>query len=362
MIEVSNTIKQEIEKEFNEEKNYYAILAKTKEKTMKKAFRIRYVCIPICVVLIAIIGIQATNLLEPQDAITQEKSRWQEKEVYVNSSTEEDIAIIPMWEDLTICEQFSTVEYHGKNYDCKYGKVPAQNIGENLGNATLTGYDTYTKKTYTQNATLYAIDTLSQECAIAVQFEGTTDYYAYSNAYYSPKTLGNFIEDLNLKEIISFGSVWYEDSYTDKEGNLHYNTIEFPNVEDETIWNMLFSDTSLKNIYHDTLVYHKIMTISVDIPILGYKNIGCSVTEEGYLVTNILDTGKAFEIGKEKVQEFVNYILDNYEGYKIIYVDANENRSDNTSISGEGDNIVEEQIVTVENTMTDNVISHSIGE
>ena len=146
MIEVSNTIKQEIEKEFNEEKNYHAILAKTKEKTMKKAFRIRYVCIPICVVLIAIIGIQATNLLEPQDAITQEKSRWQEKEVYVNSSTEEDIAIIPMWEDLTICEQFSTVEYHGKNYDCKYGKVPAQNIGENLGNATLTGYDTYTKK------------------------------------------------------------------------------------------------------------------------------------------------------------------------------------------------------------------------
>ena len=37
MIEVSNTIKQEIEKEFNEEKNYHAILAKTKEKTMKKA-------------------------------------------------------------------------------------------------------------------------------------------------------------------------------------------------------------------------------------------------------------------------------------------------------------------------------------
>ncbi len=357
-----NTLKQEMEKEFDKEKNYDAILAKTKAKTMKKAFRIRYVSIPICAIVIAILGIQATNMLKPQDAIMQETSKWQEKEVYVNSMTESDIAIVPRWEDLTICEQFPTVAYHNKNYNCKNGKVPAQDIGDNLGSATLTGYDTYTKKAYTQNATLYAINTLSQECAIAVQFEGTTDYYAYSNAYYSPKTLGNFIEDLNLKEIISLGSVWYEDSYSDKEGNFYYDTIEFPNVEDETIWNMLFSDTSLKNIYHDTLVYHKIMTISVDIPILGYKNIGCSVTEEGYLVTNILDTGKAFEIGKEKVQEFVNYILDNYEGYKIIYVDANENRSDNTSISGEGDNIVEEQIVTVENTMTDNVISHSIGE
>lgn len=362
MIAVFNTLKQEIEKEFDEEKNYRDILAKTKEKTMKKAFRIRYVSIPICAIVIAILGIQATNLLEPQDAITQEKSKWQEKEVYVNSITESDMAIVPRWEDLIICEQFNTVEYNGTNYDCKNGKVPAQNIGENLGNATLTGYDTYTKKAYTKNATLYAINTLSQECAIAVQFEGTTDYYAYINTFYSPETLEAFINDLNLKEIISFGSVWYEDSYTDKEGNLHYDTIEFPNVEDEIIWNMLFLDTSLKNIYDDTLIYHKIMTISLNIPILGYQNISCTITEEGYLITNILDTGKAFAIGKEKAQEFVHYILDNYEGYKIIYVDANGNRSEDEAVSKEGENIVEEQIITVENTSTDNVVSHVIEE
>ena len=97
-----------------------------------------------------------------------------------------------------------------------------------------------------------------------------------------------------------------------------------------------------------------------------------------------MDTGKTFYIGKDKVQEFVNYILDNYEGYKIVYVDAEGNRSDeefdeddNVSTADDvivqtGNNVVEdvivymengvegEKAVTRENEIGNNVTAHSV--
>ena len=41
----------------------------------------------------------------------------------------------------------------------------------------------------------------------------------------------------------------------------------------------------------------------------------------GYLATNILDTGKIFYVGNENVLTFFNYVLDECEGYELIYHD-----------------------------------------
>ena len=43
------------------------------------------------------------------------------------------------------------------------------------------------------------------------------------------------------------------------------------------------------------------------------------------MTTNILETGKRFYLGEEKVQKFVKYIIENYDGYKTVYVDENGN-------------------------------------
>lgn len=318
-----------------------------------KGFKIKYALIPLFVLIIAVVGISQIGLFN-SDKVQDlsENGRWKIKKVYTNSMIEDTIAVAPRWDEMTICQQFSFVKYNGVNYDCKYGEVPSNMIGESLGSATLTGKDVYTDKTYTKKASLYVINTISQECAIALQFEGTTEYYAYINSYYRPETLGNFINDLNLKEFISFGSVWYDYEYTDEKGKLQFESIEFPNVDDETIWSMLFSDTSLENVYTDNFSYQSIMEISVDIPILGYKNISCSVTEEGYLVTNILDTGKAFYIGKEKVQEFVNYIINNYEGFKIVYVNEDGNEISENIEDDVTNNMKDDVVVTTQNNVT----------
>lgn len=231
--------------------------------------------------------------------------------------------------------------------------MPSNYIEKELEKSVLTGHDTYTDTNYTKNATLYKIKTISQECAIAVQFEGTTEYYSYINAYYRPETLEEFINDLNLKEIISFGSIWYNHTYDAGEGVLGFDMIEFPEVDDDIIWQMLFSDTTLQNEFSDNNnnMYPALMSVSVDIPLLGYKNISAWVTETGYLVTNILETGKGFYIGEENVQKFVDYIIQNYEGFKIVYVDENGNQeNDNSNTVNE-----KEEIVVVNNTITENI-------
>ena len=86
---------------------------------------------------------------------------------------------------------------------------------------------------------------------------------------------------------------------------------------------MQISDLSLKTLYDDSMNPFKYSSkdvrihISVNIPILGYKNISIDLSDTGYLQTNILDLGKNFYIGEEKVKDFLDYIKENYEGHKI---------------------------------------------
>ena len=139
----------------------------------------------------------------------------------------------------------------------------------------------------------------------------------YRNSWYKPATLGEFIDALNLRENLSVGTVYYD--YFD-ENNEHVN-VEFTGLTVDKVFEMLLFDGSIANVEnYDTMWFHRIMGISVDVAVLGYKNISIAVTEEGYVTTNILDTGKAFYIGEEKVQAFVNYVMENCEGLEIRYI------------------------------------------
>ncbi len=72
------------------------------------------------------------------------------------------------------------------------------------------------------------------------------------------------------------------------------------------------------------------------------------MTDKGYLLTNIRGTGKRFYIGEDKVQEFLNYIKENYDGYKIVYVDEKGN-----NINNEENNVEDEKIIMIENKTKD---------
>lgn len=237
---------------------------------------------------------------------------------------------MPRWEELPVYQQYSKVLFADSvgqspaEYTSRGGEVPLERIGEELGEVIAEGWDSYAEiageaPERQRAAKLCRITKISSECAIAVQYEGTDEWYAFTNAYYRPQTLGQFIEDLNLREEVSFGSVFY--GYRKSSGE--YATVRFDKVDDGVIWESLLSETGAENEADNQQLHwtaREILSISVDIPLLGYKNISLGVMEEGYITTNILDTGKWFLIGTEKTQAFVDYVLDECEGYELVYV------------------------------------------
>lgn len=318
---------------------------------MKKYTKLIVVIVLVCMVVISIALIIRFQLFNKDTR----KHNWLIKEVVINKDDyhkiEPQVAIVPKWDELTITQQFSSFKYAEKNYNIRYATIPEEMIDKKIGNVVLKGYDTYTKTTYTHNASGYIVKSFPTECIVAIKYEGTNEYYVAINTSYRPTTLENFMNDLNLKEIVSFGTVYYEYFSTDKDGNKHYESIEFSDVNNYIIWEMLFDDLSAENVHNDRDYHSAIMGISVDIPLLGYKNISVSVSEDGYLTTNILETGKTFYIGKEKVKNFVNYIIENYNGYKTVYVDENGNELSMDSIEENGE-ATENDTIVVYDTKT----------
>lgn len=340
-----------------EEKN--RVKTKIKVNVMKN-LKLKYILAPVCMLFIAVIGIYKSGIFisKPDISVSRENT-WIIKEVKNVKKTNQDNTVVPRWEEMSISQQFEEVQYNNNVYSSKITKISKDNILKIIGNTTLIGYDTYTETTYSKRGDLYSIKDIDEKCAIAVKFEGEADYYVYVNSYYRPKTLGEFIEVLNLKEITSFGTIYY--NYWDKDTEENIN-VEFYNVDNEIIWQKLFSNLNLENIYSDNDTgkytserFSESIEISVDIPLLGYKNISVSLTDKGYLLTNILDTGKGFYIGEDKVKDFLQYIKENYNGYQIIHVDENENK-----IIDEENDKSKNSIVTVENETKDTGVTDTI--
>lgn len=347
------------------EENYIGernrVESKIKVNIMKK-LKLRYILAPVCIVFIAVIGIYQSGIfISKPDIISSNKDNWIIKEVKVEeSSIDESVATVPKWDEMSISQQFYEVVYNSNSYLSRITKISSYNILEKVGDATLTGYDTYSETTYSKRAELYIIKDIVDKCAIAVKFEGDNDYYVYVNSYYRPTKLGEFMRDLNLEEITSFGTIYY--NYLDEDSQENIN-VEFYGVDNKIIWQKLFNNKNLENIYSDNDIgkytserVSKSISISVDIPLLGYKNISVSLTDKGYLLTNILDTGKGFYIGEDKVKEFLQYIKENYDGYKIVYVGEEGN-----NIVNEESNIENEEIIMTENATKESTVVNIVA-
>ena len=235
-----------------------------------------------------------------------------------DTSSEQDSYEIPRWEDMTVTQKFPYLSFNGYEYSTADKVIHEESIGKRLTSATLTGKDVYTGKTYAINADLYEITGISKYCAVSLKFVGYDELYVCRNSGYRPETLGQLTDDLNLRETLTFGKAYA----TVKKGDTYTET-EYSGLDGEKVWEMLLSDRELKNVKdYDSMNFGKeLISVSINIELLGYENISLAVTEDGYLTTNILDTGKAFFIGKEKAENFAEYVRENCEGTeKITYI------------------------------------------
>ncbi|MCI8309012.1 MAG: hypothetical protein HFJ45_02115 [Clostridia bacterium] len=243
---------------------------------------------------------------------------WKIKYKELEKDTDAEVLLVKKWEDKEIYEKYNEVKYNDIILSSNKSIIEEENIDIFLTKVVLNGYDD-TNTENKINANIYKIKGVSYNCAIAIKFENDMQYYVYINFKYKPNTLSDLVEDLNLKNTIYFDTIIYNN--IDGQEN-----IEFENINDNDVWNLLFYNLSLNNEYSNINNDSKcIMTIIARIPLLGYKKVNINIMSDGYIHTNILNTEEAFFIGEEKMQEFIEYISKNYEGFKVIYRNINDN-------------------------------------
>lgn len=288
---------------------------------------IRYISLAACLAVAALAGIliNRSDFVTPPVISTEETTLSQSgsgdknlqeiapapefvTEPAIEIATDSGMMIMPQWEDLAVPMRYTEARLGDITYSTTNTEISEENVLSLLGSTEMQGYDIYTDTTYTVNAELYSIRSISTKCATAIRIDGSEKYYVYINSWYEPENLGEFISDLDLKNTVVFRKA-YIDRYEYSDSSSRHSQRIYADFDDSVIWNMLEDVLTAKNVEYNH-PYDRI-GVETDLPVLGYKNISFCITPDGYIITNILDTQKCFFIGTEKFKEFDEYLKNN---------------------------------------------------
>lgn len=233
------------------------------------------------------------------------------REMELPSAAEQDttapgeIASVLPWEQAPCAFQYPSLSYVGVEYRNTGNPIDASFVGDSLGTANATGFDIYTDTEHADPFPVYAIRGVNTACAVAATLtDGNT--YAYVNADYTPVTLGQFIADVDLKNKLTVGEGYA--TQRDAEGHNHFQ--KFADFDDVVLWERLLADDSIPN-ESDADRGIEVIGFSANVKALGIVNHSVWLTENGYMVTNILDTAKCFYIGPDAVSAFMDFMRAN---------------------------------------------------
>ena len=263
-------------------------------------------------VLLGVVYWQQSDGEFPANALVPESSGTRTTQDGASESEAElqnDMAIILPWHQLSITEKFSSVIYQNVDYTTSSKEaIESDNIGARLWKGKVTGYDNSQMESVPHqiDAEIYRIRKVTTDFAVAVKFDGTQEYYPYLSADYAPKDLQGFLADLNLRENLVLHNR-LERQYAEGEQLI---SAEYTLPDIDIIWEMLLSRGDAKNVQEELDSGEQLLSCAIDIKILGRRNIAISVTEKGYVLINAY-TAALFCIGEDKVNAFVDYVLQN---------------------------------------------------
>ena len=262
-------------------------------------------------VLVVAVAISLPTLLEDNELPTVPNNG-----KYKNYSwTEENVAILWGWDDLTTREKYTETEINGIRYCARGGRSLSKSfIGNKIGSYALWGYDHITDKKHTDNFDIYEINKVAPEQFVAVKMDES--YFVFKkDGYDPPKTLGELFNRIDLEQVVEFSR--FSENGGGPDDN-HYIL-----SGDDFIWDVLSECTGSPFIPDDNFFVHEREYISFSIisePIGVYKNV-IEITEDGYLSTNIFSYGYLFDIGEDAARKIIDYAKENsvetdYEPYE----------------------------------------------
>jgi len=206
------------------------------------------------------------------------------------STTEDETVRERRWDEKTLTQQFPEFSYQNTIYGLRDAIIENDYIGDSIGNVSLTGYDVYEDKSYIISASIYQIKDISNQAAIALRFENTSSYYVYFNRNYIPNTLGMLIDDLKMESLLVFETMYVN-------GNTPVDNFPADAMID------LILDSRECECTNDDEFHNTVVSFSASIPLLGINNKSLALSEDGYIITNIMENKNQFYIGKAKVNE-----------------------------------------------------------
>ena len=260
----------------------------------------------------------------------------------VQSTAKELQPLLP-WASLSPGEQYGELTFSGLSYCTRAATAAAAAVGESLGTVTLSAADE-DGRAHTAEASVHPLHGIARRCALAVRFAGTDAYWVYVNSDYRPATFGDFLRDLNLPETAGLGPV-YADGQNESG---QFVLLEWTGDEGfaRGLRQLLLTghDSAPAAADFYSGIFPAVMSVQLNVPLLGYTNIALWVTEDGWLATNLLDTGKAFYIGEEQTAAIITYVEQNGTRHTTVIDPATpsaqtEAPADNSAAVNNGDTV-----------------------
>lgn len=231
------------------------------------------------------------------------------------SSSVSEAYRVPHWDELEINGQYTRFEWQGYAYNSSTAEISAEKLGELLGETTASGVDEYTDEKHEITVSVYPINKISEKTALAVQFPEDEKFYVYYNRNYVPRTLGDFIDDLNLAENLKISDT----ATCSTIENGYMTDREYSDIDTSKLMEILLSGRNVPtesmfdyNTFVEGERFEAALDFAVDIPILGIKNLSLEITKGGFVHTNaFFHTSTLFYLGTDKTDSFVQYVKQN---------------------------------------------------
>ena len=263
-------------------------------------------------VAIAVILPSLLNTSEPQ---TEQNGRYKD---FVTSQA--NTAIVWGWDERTTSEKYSTTEINGTTYHVLSSRaISGDLVGEKINSYDFYGFDEKAQQKRTETFEVYQMKNLPEDLYLAVYIDGEYFVLKKEESYNPPATLGELFELIDLEKIIELNR-FSEDG---ENSETRYYSLN----NDDYVWDVLKECSSARFFKDDEFYTHerKHIDFSVTSEALGVYKCVLTITEEGFLSTNIFSYGYRFDIGKENAKKIIDYAKKNsvaaeYEPYELYII------------------------------------------
>ena len=215
-----------------------------------------------------------------------------------------EYAIVWPWELQTAMEQYSSVRFDGVLYQTRGREIGPALLGEKLGVCEGVGWDEYTEQEYSRSFDVYAIRGVDSALLIAVELDGTCAVYLFADRQF-PAALGDLLDACSLPETLPL------ERFCTQEG--YQTTGWYLTRAGSGIWQVLSDCRDAPCRVEDSWMDgdHDRITFAITSEALGVYTQALSVTEDGYLVTNLMEYRYVFDIGPEAAGRILRLAKEN---------------------------------------------------